>query len=264
MIFRRFGLLVALMLVAGCSGLGQTPPPPPFSPESLATALKLTENAPPAGYEQVAFPKVDQHLEDMSAFHYMLEVRFDGVIDANLQPVSGVLRAEVWWDGIAPARRVVLRAEGGAFAGEIDQLEAVRLIEDYYLVNEDGRCLINIDDTARAAANLAASALIGGVRSAPYSGTQAILNGIQAYRYDVLTEQVDLPLITTGGDSVVHVVGELWVAPAYDVVTRYYANFDVSRVRLLDSEQSVSGQLYIRYDLTDLDEIPNISIPFGC
>lgn len=261
------GLLLSILLLAtgGCRGLGQTPPPSPFDPESLATALALTENAPPPGFETVAFPAVDEGLSELSGYHYRLEMRFEGVLDRDSQSsTTGHILAEVWWDGIAPARRVVLEAEGDSFVAEPRRLEGVRLGEDYYLVDGEGRCLMNVTETARAVANLDAGSLIGGVTEAAYSGTQAVLNGVQAYRYDVTVQNATLPAIYLVEDSGLDVTGELWVAPEYHAVVRYYANVAVSNVRLFESDLPVSGQVFIRYDMFDLDVVPNISIPYGC
>lgn len=262
---QQTGLLMAILVVAlaACRGLGQTPPPPPHSPESLATAIALTENAPPPGFETVAFLQVDAGLEDLPGYRYVLELRFEGTYDHNLQPVGGTIRAEVWWDGNAPARRVTLGVEGEAFAGA-RQLEAVRIVDDYYVTDTQGRCLTGAGETTRAVADLAAGTLIGGVTTAPYGGVKAILNGVQAYRYDVTAAGANLPAIHPTSDSPFGIVGELWVTPEPGVVVRYYANVDVAGVRLLDSSQAVSGQLFIRYDLFDIGVIPNISIPYGC
>ncbi|NPV68867.1 MAG: hypothetical protein HPY64_17195 [Anaerolineae bacterium] len=257
-------LLALLLLLTACRGLGQTPPPPPFSPESLATALALTENAPPPGLETASFPQVDLGLKDLPGYRYVLELRFEGTYDHNLQPVGGTIRAEVWWDGNAPARRVVLAVEGEAFAAEASRVEAVRIVDDYYVLAGAGRCLVNPDEALRAVADLDAGALIGGVTAAPYGGVKAILNGEQAYRYEVSATMANLPAIHQRAGNPFGMVGELWVAPQAGVVVRYYANADVAGVRLLDSTETVSGQLYIRYDVFDLGVVPNISIPYGC
>ncbi|MBN2471515.1 MAG: hypothetical protein JXN59_12390 [Anaerolineae bacterium] len=263
MIHKRLFVLVMLLLTA-CSGLGQTPPPPPHSVESMATAIHLTENAPPTGYEMMAFPRLDAGLDELAGYRYVIELRFQGVYDSTLQETSGVIRAEVWGDGLTPARRVRLDAEGLVFASEPRDLEAVRIVDAHYLVNEDGRCLLNVEDTAQGVANLSVHDLLGGVEQAPYSGIQAILNSEQSYRYNIDSDAVTLPFIHQNEGSVVTASGELWVAPQYDAVTRYYVNVDVSRVTLLDGEQSVSGQIFVRYDLYEIGTVPNISIPFGC
>lgn len=250
--------------VAACSGLGQTPPPPPHSPESLATALKLTENAPPPGLDRAAFDVVDAELDEIDGYRYVLEVRFEGVFDDTLEATSGFVRTEVWWDGIAPARRVVLDADGALFASEPRDLEGVRIGDDYYLVDETGRCLLNVDDTARAVASLRVGSLLGGMAETSYAGIQAVLNGQQAYRFDLTPETVSLPLIHRNDDSVVQLAGELWVMPEPYLVNRLYANVDVSRVTLLEGTRSVSGQVFVRYDVYDIGVVPNISIPYGC
>jgi hypothetical protein len=266
MVNRRFVIMVVLMtLVAGgCRGLGQTPPPPPYDVDSLATAIVLTENAPPAGYESAAVPVVDADLADLPGYRYTLDIRFEGVYDSDLREAVGHIRAEVLWDGLAPARRVILDAGGDAFAREPRRLEAVRMVDDYYLVDEAGRCLVNVQDTARAVANIDAGSLIGGITETAYSGTQAVLNSVQAYRYDVTAAAAILPLLNTTADSRVDLNGELWLAPASDSVVRYYINATVNHVYLLDNDEAVSGQVFIRYDLFDIGDVPNISIPYGC
>ncbi|MFC1959859.1 hypothetical protein ACFLYO_04035 [Chloroflexota bacterium] len=257
-------ILVMTLLLSACDGLGQTPPPPPYSIESLGTAVVLTENAPPTGYDAVAFPLVDAGLSALPGYHYVLSLRFEGNFDDDRTATTGHIQAEVWWDSIAPARRVLLDAGGDAFTMEARQFEAVRMGEDYYLVNAEGLCLSNVAETARGVALLDAGSLIGGVAEAPYSGTQAVLNSVQAFRYDVSSAAATLPLIQADDASTVELTGELWVAPENAAVVRYYANVDVSRVRLFESDRSVSGQLFLRYDVYDVGVVPNISIPYGC
>lgn len=259
--------LLLVLLLSGCRGLGQTPPPTPFDIDSLGTALALTENAPPPGFESVVFSLIDDGLADLPGYRYVIEMRFEGTFDRDRQPASGLIRAEAWWDGLAPARRVTMVAEGAAFVPEPRQLEGVRIVEDYYLVDAQGRCLVNVPDTARGVANLDAGSLFGGVGQVFYSGTQAVLNNVQAYRYDVPPAAAAFPAIVTNDSSALDMLGELWVAPEvgeHGVVVRYYVNADVRHVQLFEGEQPVSGQVFIRYDVFDLGVVPNISIPFGC
>lgn len=256
--------LLVVITVTGCRGLGQTPPPPAHTVESLATSMALTENAPPPGFESVEVLLVDDGLADLPGYHYVVDVRFEGVFDADLQSTSAHIRASVWWDSVAPARRVVLDVEGEVFSAEPQHFEAVRIGEDYYLLDENGRCLINADEVAQAVANFDAGSLIGGIGTTPYSGTQAVLNSVQAYRYDVSADNSQLPLVHQGENSALTVNGELWLTPDLAVVTRYYANAEMSAVRLFQGEALVSGQLFVRYDAVDLGDVPNISIPFGC
>lgn len=253
-----------ILILAGCSGLGQTPPPTPLDVDSLGTAIVLTENAPPAGLETVSYEVVDRGLDDLQGYRYTLEVRFEGMVDSDLTATTGTIQAEVWWDGIAPARRVRLAAAGAAFASDPRQLEAVRITDSYYLVDQNGRCSASLQEAARGVADLDAGTLIGGVAEAAYSSTRATLNGVDAYRYTVTPANAILPpvgLLEGGG---LELDGELWVNPQSGVVVRYYANVTLSHVTLFESEIPVSGELFIRYDVFDLDVVPNISIPFGC
>ncbi|MBN1964093.1 MAG: hypothetical protein JW910_05570, partial [Anaerolineae bacterium] len=82
-------LVLAGALVSGCEGLGQTPPPTPYDINSLGTALALTENAPPPGFETVAFDRIDDGLAELSGYRYVLEMRFEGTFDRDRQPTSG-------------------------------------------------------------------------------------------------------------------------------------------------------------------------------
>lgn len=262
---RWIGWLAGLIVIlAGCSGLGQTPPPTPLDVDSLGTAIVLTENAPPPGLETVTFDAVDGGLEALQGYRYTLEVRFEGMVDSDLTPTTGTIQAEVWWDGLAPARRVRLKAAGAAFASDPRELEAVRIVDDYYLVDQNGRCSASLQEAARGVADLEAGTLIGGVTGAEYSQTRATLNGLDAYRYRVTPANATLPPIELLEGGGLELDGELWVNPQSGVVVRYYANVTLSHVTLFESEVPVSGDLFIRYDVFDLDVVPNISIPFGC
>src|SRR5690606_36158084 len=121
-----------------------------------------------------------------------------------------------------------------------------------------------LQEAARGVADLEAGTLIGGVTEAGYSHTRATLNGVDAYRYMVTPANATLPSIGLLEDSGLELNGELWVNPESGVVVRYYANVTLSHVTLFESQVPVSGELFVRYDVYDLDVVPNISIPFGC
>lgn len=253
-----------IFLISGCRGLGQTPPPPALDPDSMRTAIVLTENAPPPGLEQLAFPVVDEGLDALGGYRYTVEMRFSGTYSQTSRETEGYIQAQVWWDGVGPARRVVLDAEGDAFVSEPRHLEGVRVQDNYYLVDEDDHCLVNVEGSARAIAEFDVGSLIGGLTEAAYSDRQAILNGAQAYRYEVTTQNATLPAIYLLEDTELDVSGELWFAPEQNAVMRFYVNVDVVNARLFESQLPVSGQVIIRYDAYDLGIPQNVSIPFGC
>jgi hypothetical protein len=257
-------LLGTALSLTACTRLGETPPPTPMDVDSLATAIVLTENAPPEGFEQMTLATIDQDLSDLEGYHYTLELRFEGVVDATLAQTTGHIRAEVWWDGIAPARRVILDAGGDAFASEPRQFEGVRLGEDYYLVDGQGRCLVNVEDTAQGVADLDAGSLLGGVTQAPYDNVHAVINAIEAYRFGVTPDIMSFPPLRLREGGALDGTGELWVHADPDLVVRYYANLDVSHGAFFDAQIPVSGVIYVRYDLLDFSTVPNISIPYGC
>ena len=257
-------LLGAVLSLAACSRLGETPPPTAMDVDSLGTAIVLTENAPPAGFEQMTLAQIDQGLSDLEGYHYTLELRFEGVVDATLAQTTGHIRAEVWWDGIAPARRVILDAGGDAFASEPRQFEGVRLGEDYYLVDSQGRCLVNVEETAQGVADLDAGSLLGGVTQAPYDNVHAVINAIDAYRFGVTPAIMDFPALTLREGGALEGSGELWVHADPGIAVRYYANLDVSHGAFFGAQIPVSGVIYLRYDLLDFSVVPNISIPYGC
>ena len=89
-------ILLAVLGLTACNRLGETPPPTPLDVDSLATAIMLTRNAPPEGFEQMTLAQIDQGLSDLEGYHYTLELRFEGVVDATLAQTTGHIRAEVW------------------------------------------------------------------------------------------------------------------------------------------------------------------------
>jgi hypothetical protein len=91
-----------IVILAGCSGLGQTPPPTPLDVDSLGTAIVLTENAPPPGLETVTFDVVDGGLDALQGYRYVLEVRFEGMVDSDLTPTTGTIQTEVGGMGLRP------------------------------------------------------------------------------------------------------------------------------------------------------------------
>jgi hypothetical protein len=232
----------------------------------LATAQVLTENAPPAGFrEPLAFPAIDQGLEELSGWRYLVQMEFEGAFARTSRPAQVSTSAEVWFNQIASSRRVVFETSGSLTDDEEGSTyEAVRMGPDAFLVREN-TCLSNAGESAETAADLSAGTLIGGVFRAVSAARMAVINGQQAWHYDFTTADLNLPnIVLADGGQVTATGGELWVAPEHGVAVRFYINLDVENARVFGNQLPVTGQVIMRYDLFDIGIVPNISVPFGC
>lgn len=265
------GLVMALVLVAACNPqrgqrLEDIPTPASFDAlQEAATAQVMTQNAPPPGFrEQVSFPEVDTGLTELSGWRYIVTLGFDGEFAGDGQPASATARAEVWFNQLGSARRVLVEAAGELIGGgENTTFEAVRLGPDAFLVQGD-ICLSGGPDAA-SAADLRAGRLVGGVLQAAPTGQRATLNGIEAWEYSFTAADLNLPSVRLEpGGRISAASGELWVAPAHNAVVRFYVNLNVENAVIFDRELPVSGQVILRYDLYDVGTAPNITVPFGC
>jgi hypothetical protein len=259
-------LPLLVMLTAACSGRrGQqlSDIPTLASPNEAATAQFMTENAPPPGYrESIAFPEIDSNLPDLDGWRYVVTLEFDGIFARTPRETSATARAEVWFNQLASARRVIVETSGELIGQEEDNsFEAVRLGPDAFLVREN---ICNTGADAETAADLRAGLLVGGVRRATPTGIRATLNGEEAWQYQFVTEDLNLPSIRLDETGTLGASGEIWVAPEHDTVVRFYVNLDVENAYIFDRQLPVSGQVIVRYDLYDIDSAPNITIPFGC
>ena len=265
-----FLLAMALTAAAGCrSQRNQSPDAVPTiaSLDALATALPLTQNAPPTPWnrEQTGFARIDDGLNNLPGAHYTVRLEFDGAIAETGQAVNASAQADVTLDQLTSARRVLLTTQGELIGQpENSSFEAVRLGEDAFLLR-DGLCLSGGGNDAQAAANLSAGDLVGGlVRTTP-AGRQAVINGETVYAYTVNPEDLRLPAVQQGDNSRVTVdSAELWIAPERGAVVRFYVNLSVENVTLLGRPAPVTGTLLLRYDADHLGAPNNISIPFGC
>jgi hypothetical protein len=263
-------LILSGLTLAGCrSQRNQSPETAPTvaSLDALATALPLTQNAPPTPWnlEQTRFARIEDGLNTLPGAQYTVLLQFDGAVVGTGQTVSASAQADVTLDQLTSARRVLLTNQGELIGQpENSQFEAVKLGDDAYLLR-DGVCLSGGGEDARAAAALSAGDLIGGVLHTLPAGRQAVINGETVYAYTVTPEELRLPAVQLGDDSRVTVdSAELWIAPERGVVVRFYANLRVENVTLLGRPAPVTGTLILRYDTSALGEPNNISIPFGC
>ncbi|NWF67733.1 MAG: hypothetical protein HXY40_01485 [Chloroflexi bacterium] len=269
---RTLVLLLALfaLLLAACTR-GQTLEdlPTPVNPDTYPTEVFLTQNAPPAGFSTIAFPQVDLNLNRIAGWRYEVLLSFEGVFASTPRQTSASARAQVWFNQLGSARRVVLVTTGELIGqgtqDETTTIEGVRLGPDSFLVRA-GVCLTNAGEDAARAADLSAGGLIGGITSAVPTGRQAVLNGVQAWQYQFSNDALVLPNIrpAEGGSIAMSAPGEIWVAPAYNAIVRFYVTLDVQNAILFDRQLPVSGQVIIRFDLYEIGVAQNISVPFGC
>jgi hypothetical protein len=140
----------------------------------------------------------------------------------------------------------------------------VRLGQDAFLVRNDV-CLSEAGGDAAIAADLRAGLLVGGVLRAVPTGRRAVLNSIEAWEYRFEPGDLVLPSINFADDgALTAATGELWVAPEYGVVARFYVNIDVENALIFDRVDPVNGRVILRYDVLEIGEQPAINIPFGC
>lgn len=293
-------LVLCALVLAGCeSQRGQRIEDIPTlaSIDAVNTAQPLTQNAPPPPFnrDQVAFARIDAGLSALSGWRYEVQLEFTGAYTDTPLPAEGSARAQVWFNQLASARRVVFETSGGLFGaaasapadtratpggpliGGIGGIgatatpmpaaltsEAVRLGPDAFLVR-GGVC--SGGEAAATAADLSAGDLIGGLRTITPAGRQTTLNGQAVFAYAFAPGDLLTPMLRTaeGGPSSVSVQSaDVWLAPAHGVIVRYYANLAVERMAVLGGTRPVTGTLLVRYDLYDIGQAYNITVPFGC
>ncbi len=259
--------LIACLLVVGC----EAPPLPTQSSfEMVQTADFLTQNAPPTGFDQgVRFAPIDRNLEALPHWHTLLIIRFEGFFAGTTEAVSGSLSAEIFSNQISGERRVVLRAEGDAFAlTDGRNVEGVRLGNAFYFVDQNGVCsLVTDEPNRRRVAELTTGDLIGGVRQARHTYARKTAREMALWQYGFLPSEVDLPLIEpTQGGRVSIASGDLWLVPSLNAVADYTLTLrlDSALVPIFQGSKQLSGTLTITYTLLESGIPYNIAIPFGC
>ena len=266
---RRSMLYILLCLVlAGCE-FNLTPPPAPTvaNVPMAQTALFLTQNAPPPGFEQsVQFPEIDDGLSNLPSWHYTVELDFAGVFTGTTDPATGTIQAEVFSNELTGDRRVLLKASGDAFGLSADRnVEAVRIRNDYYLVDANKVCTkINDPGNSRQVADLAAGKLIGGVKMGLPMGQRKTDNKVDVWEYSFSPDDVIPPTLQVGTGGQINVIaGDLWVAPSAKGVWQYTVTFDADNI-LLQGPRALTGKVQANYQLIDTGIQYNIAIPYGC
>ena len=262
---------LALLLLAACgSQRGQqveNTVPTLASIEGLATVLPLTQNAPPPPYnrEVTRFSLVDNGLNELPGWRYVVQLEFSGVFSRTPRETQASARGEVWFNQLGSARRVNFTTSGDLFGQEEDvAYEAVRLGPDSFLV-QDNTCLSAGSEDAETAAELSAGGLVGGVNRASPAGGHAVINSEDAYTYSFTPDNLVLPSVRLGDNGSITINSyELWISPENNAVVRFYMNLYVDNAVIFSSQLPVTGDLLIRYDVYDLGTEFNITVPFGC
>lgn len=266
---RLIWLLLTFAALSACTtprGLQPEDIPTRASLSGLSTALPLTENAPPAPFAGTVttFSSVDNGLPDLPGWRYVVTLDFDGVFADTPREASASARAEVSFNQLGSARRILVNTSGELIGQTEDTTyEAVRLGPDNFLV-QNGACTTDTT-SARTANDLQAGQLVGGVTRAEPGGRRATINGEDVFLYTFAVEDLLLPSIRIGDNgSVAMTSGEMWISPARAAVVRFYLNLDVTNVVIFDRQLPVTGQVRMRYDLYDVGSVFNITTPFGC
>lgn len=259
-------LLTMILCLSACNRANSSNVLPTVAQaDAVATSLVLTEKAPPAGFDTVSFPRIDDNLTALSGWRYEMVFGFTGVYARTSRETSTSTQATVSYDQVGSARRVVATIDNNLEeASDPVNYEGVRLGPSAFLVR-NGICRANAENDAQVLADLSAGDLLGGVQTAHVLPRIETINGTQVWKYDFNYEDMRLPNLRLADDGrVLEMNGELWVSPEYNVVIRYYANLKVENVFLFDQTLPLSGDIILRYDLLDIGIVPNISIPNGC
>jgi hypothetical protein len=262
-------MLCALGLIAGCETFTPTDQPLPTIISDLdaaATAQIMTQNAPPPRFrERITLPTFESGLSDLPGWQYTVTAEFEGVFSGTSRPATATTTAQVAFHQLTSARRVVLSAEGSLLTEDAPvSTEAVRIGRDVYLVSE-GQCSIVTDTDAAAVVDAGANLLIGGLAEAVPAGITGVINGEAVYRYTFEADALRLASIQAQSEGRITILNsELWFSADRAAVVRLYLTLDVENAAVFGSQLPVTGQVIIRYDLTDVGSDPNISVPFGC
>jgi hypothetical protein len=270
---RRGSLILAVLLLAAlaaaCESTAPNDRPLPTIISDLdaaATASVMTQNAPPPRFRDgVSLARIENGLDLLPGWRYTVTVEFEGVFAGTSRPALATTTAEVAYHQLTSARRVELTADGSLLTdGEAVTTEAVRIGSDVYL-NTSGQCSTVTDTEAAAVADTGADLLIGGIDRAMPTGTVGVINGEAVYRYSFAPDALRLASVAAQENGTVTLVNaELWFSAERAAVVRLYMTLDVENATVFGSQLPVTGRVIMRYDLTDVGDDPNISVPFGC
>lgn len=263
-------VLLASMLLAACDSiLGDNAEPSPTifdqSFEEYQTSLPFTVNAPTPGFESVSFPEIDDNLPTVSYTKFDVTVTFDGYYTDTSEPVNGYMRLTAWNDEFNGSRQIQIEFEGDVFSGGASNLDVVRIVNQYYMINPNGVCITDPGQVSELA-NIRAGQLIGGIEYAEPTSNVEEIDGIQTWQYGFDEQFINPPAIQFEGENneIDYLAGAIWVSPEYNIVMRYTVEMNVHRATLLFGERPVTGRILYQYDVDVLEEPPAISIPNRC
>jgi hypothetical protein len=261
---RRFWLIF-LLILAGCNRNTNEVLPTVAEPSALATALILTEFAPPVGYETISLPNIDANVEHLSGWRAEMLFSFNGLYSRTSRTAAASTQASVYYDQVGTARRVLATVDTDLEeASDPIQYEGVRLGPDVFLVRSE-RCVRASEEDASLLADLSAGALIGGIQNAQVEPRIETINGERVWLYRFRAEDLVMPNLRLPADSrILSMTGELWFSPTRDAVIRFYVTLQVENALLFNQTLPVSGEVLLRYDLFEIGTVPNITQPNGC
>jgi hypothetical protein len=230
--------------------------------EDAATAIVLTENAPPEGFQTVSYNEIDVNLSQLAYSRFEIDITFEGIYADTNEPTMGSMHLEAVANELTVAREVDIEFDGDIFSGESSDLKAVRLSNNYYMINPNGVCITETSQIQEIA-NIRAGQIIGGVESAGTTGTRREINGYQAWQYGFAPEALVRPQLQTTAELDL-LTGEMWVVPEFQVVIRYIIEMNVENAQLLFGNRPVTGRVRFEYNVYDINLEQNISIPNGC
>jgi hypothetical protein len=256
-------LIIICLFVSGC--LTEQPMPTAASIEASETETYLTSVAPPPGFEQVVFREIDKNLSDLPYYDYVVSLAFDGVHSDTQKAMQGVIRAEVYSNGLGGERRVVLEVSGEAFnVQDKRRIEGVRISNDYYLVDQNNTCGKVTDAASRGVADLSAGNLIGGINNASFTTNRKKIGEIDSRQYVFSPDDIVPPPMQFGEGGTVSVAsGDLWVTPENKVVVEYSITLNIKNATI-QGNGPLTGQIRANYKLGSVGVPHNISIPNGC
>ncbi len=265
-------LLLTISLLVACDqiiGEDEAEPLPTLDEldlEEFQTVQVFTQNAPPPGFETIAFPEVDDNLIRTVYSQVEINAIFDGHYSDTGEPVTeAFMKVRMTNDELHVARHIQIEFVGDVFSGSSSNLDVVRLGNDYYMVDVNRTCVTD-PAVVDPLANLRAGQLVGGVEFAQPTGVEDLINDVNAWQYGFDPQFINPPAVQLEASTarLDFLSGEIWVAPEHNIVMRYVVEMNVHRAKLLFGEREVTGRFWYQYDVISIGIPPNISIPNGC
>ena len=267
--YRRLLVFSLILLLAACKGGSNDVIVPTLAdPQALQTAIVLTQNAPPPGFESAAFDPIDYNREKLPGVYFEVTVNFEGQYTATGEPAIGSMIIKVEENNLMRTRRVILQPVDTALSGNLTEVEAVRFSNDFYIVDKLSSICTKNNDSAVQIASLNAANIVGGFTLALPTGRKDLINGYQSYQYGFARENLTVNIFSTAPSAVEINGGEVWILPDFGVVGRFGVAMTVHNAKILFGSEPVTGILRYEYNLytiySDSSTVPNIAIPNGC